>query len=32
MVEKEGMEAMADMIPTVATGSKSTPLQHAFIR
>ena len=28
----EGMEAMADIIPTGATGSKSTSLQHAFIR
>ena len=28
----EGMEAMADTIPTGATGSQSTPLQHAFIR
>ena len=28
----EGMEAMADTIPTGATGSKSTSLQHAFIR
>lgn len=26
------MEAMADTIPTGATGSNSTPLQHAFIR
>ncbi|KAF6224383.1 hypothetical protein HO133_010960 [Letharia lupina] len=31
-VEEGGMEAMADTIPTGATGSKSTPLQHAFIR
>ncbi|KAL8782567.1 MAG: hypothetical protein Q9195_009625 [Heterodermia aff. obscurata] len=28
----EGMEAMADIIPTGATGTKSTSLQHAFIR
>lgn len=28
----EGMEAMADTIPTGATGSRSTSLQHAFIR
>ena len=27
-----GMEAMADTTPTGATGSKSTPLHHAFIR
>lgn len=26
------MEAMADTIPRVATGSKSTPTQKAFIR
>ncbi|KAK4692884.1 hypothetical protein P7C71_g4405, partial [Lecanoromycetidae sp. Uapishka_2] len=31
-VEKEGMEAMANTIPAGATGSKSTPLQHAMIR
>lgn len=31
-VEKEGMEAMANTIPTAATGTKSTPLQHAMIR
>lgn len=26
------MEAIASTIPTAATGSRSTPLQHAFIR
>ncbi|MCJ1275342.1 hypothetical protein MMC21_003144 [Puttea exsequens] len=31
-VEKEGMEAMANTIPTSATGETTTPLQHAFIR
>ncbi|CAF9905143.1 MAG: hypothetical protein HETSPECPRED_004891 [Heterodermia speciosa] len=31
-IEEKGMEAMADTIPTGATGSKSTSLQHAFIR
>lgn len=28
----EGMEAMADTVPTGATGSRATPLQQAFIR
>lgn len=28
----DGMEAMASTIPIAATGSLSTPLQHAFIR
>jgi pimeloyl-ACP methyl ester carboxylesterase len=28
----EGLEALANTIPTVATGSKAGPLQHAFIR
>jgi len=32
IVEKEGMDAMANTIPTSATGSKATPLHHAFIR
>ena len=31
-VEKEGMEPLANTIPTGATGSKSTSLQHAMIR
>ncbi|KAK3170772.1 hypothetical protein OEA41_002854 [Lepraria neglecta] len=31
-VQEKGMEVMADTIPTGATGSRSTPLQHAFIR
>ncbi|CAK7221602.1 hypothetical protein SCUCBS95973_004554 [Sporothrix curviconia] len=31
-VEQNGMEPMADSIPTGATGSKSTPTHHAFIR
>ncbi|CAK7206204.1 hypothetical protein SEUCBS139899_008991 [Sporothrix eucalyptigena] len=31
-VEKNGMEPMADSIPTGATGSNSTPTHHAFIR
>ena len=28
----DGMEAMALTVPTAATGTRSTPLQHAFIR
>ncbi|OBT87636.1 hypothetical protein VE02_02713 [Pseudogymnoascus sp. 03VT05] len=32
IVEKDGMETLAASIPTAATGSKSTPLVHAFIR
>lgn len=32
LYDAEGMEAMANSIPTGATGSKSTALQHAFIR
>ena len=32
VVERAGMEVMADTVPTAATGSNSTPLQHAFIR
>ncbi|KAK2751454.1 hypothetical protein FQN55_000729 [Onygenales sp. PD_40] len=31
-VEADGMEPMANTIPTSGTGSKSTPLVHAFIR
>ncbi|KAK2751127.1 hypothetical protein FQN57_000202 [Myotisia sp. PD_48] len=31
-VETNGMEAMADMIPWAATGAKSTPTHHAWIR
>ncbi|KAK2604775.1 hypothetical protein N8I77_007675 [Diaporthe amygdali] len=31
-VEKEGMEAMANTIPTAATGAKAGPLVTAFIR
>ncbi|KAH8783222.1 Alpha/Beta hydrolase protein [Diaporthe sp. PMI_573] len=31
-VEREGMEAMANTIPTAATGSKSGPLVAGFIR
>ncbi|KAK5110245.1 hypothetical protein LTR85_001304 [Meristemomyces frigidus] len=31
-VTKSGMEPLADTIPTSATGSKSTPLQRAFVR
>ncbi|PGH20100.1 hypothetical protein AJ80_03668 [Polytolypa hystricis UAMH7299] len=31
-VEADGMEPMATTIPIAATGSKSTPLVHAFIR
>jgi hypothetical protein len=30
--DKGGMEAMANTIPNVATGSKATPLHRAFIR
>lgn len=32
MVGKDGMEPLANTIPIGATGSKSTPLQHAMIR
>lgn len=32
MVATGGMEPLADMIPTSATGSLSTPTHHAFIR
>ncbi|KAH8886555.1 alpha/beta-hydrolase [Thozetella sp. PMI_491] len=32
VVNQSGMEAMADVIPIAATGSKSTPMQHAWIR
>ncbi|KAL1848938.1 hypothetical protein VTK73DRAFT_9978 [Phialemonium thermophilum] len=31
-VTAHGMEPLADAIPTSATGSKSTPVHHAFIR
>ncbi|KAM5359828.1 hypothetical protein ACJZ2D_014170 [Fusarium nematophilum] len=31
-VESKKMEVLAESIPTAATGSKSTPTQHAFIR
>ncbi|KAL6715223.1 hypothetical protein ACLMJK_007487 [Lecanora helva] len=31
-VEKQGMEGLADTIPTSATGKKATSLMHAFIR
>lgn len=31
-VETKGMEAMADMIPYAAVGSKATPIHSAFIR
>ncbi|KAH8897414.1 hypothetical protein GQ53DRAFT_713136 [Thozetella sp. PMI_491] len=32
IVQKGGMESMADTIPTAATGSRSTATHHAFIR
>ncbi|KAE9363563.1 3-oxoadipate enol-lactone hydrolase-like protein [Stipitochalara longipes BDJ] len=32
VVKKDGLEALANNIPTGATGSKAGPLQHAFIR
>jgi len=31
-VEQDGMEVLANTVPTAATGSESTPLQHAMIR
>ncbi|CZR66716.1 related to alpha/beta hydrolase [Phialocephala subalpina] len=31
-VKSNGLEALADSIPSAATGSASTPLHHAFIR
>ncbi|KAG9236177.1 3-oxoadipate enol-lactone hydrolase-like protein [Amylocarpus encephaloides] len=32
VVEKDGLEPLANSIPTAATGSKAGSLQHAFIR
>ncbi|EPE02624.1 alpha beta hydrolase fold family [Ophiostoma piceae UAMH 11346] len=32
VVDQDGMEPMADTVPTGATGSASTPTHHAFIR
>jgi len=32
VVEKEGMEALANSIPQMATGTKASPLARAFIR
>ena len=32
VVEKDGMEAMANTIPNAATGPKTSPLAKAFIR
>ncbi|CZT43520.1 related to alpha/beta hydrolase [Rhynchosporium secalis] len=32
VVKTDGLEALANTVPTAATGTKSTPLHHAFIR
>lgn len=32
MLSTDGLEGLAGTIPTAATGKKSTPLHHAFIR